>query len=148
MERLASRLHPAAVVAASVISVVFCLVAATGCGSAGRASGSGCKSLVVRSGSMSPTIQAGWTVFYKPVNASQVRVGDLVVFKDPQDPAEKIVHRVYAIDTTATGKSFVTKGDANGAPDPWTLPATGTVRMVVAFASRHAADRQAPACKT
>jgi hypothetical protein len=30
------------------------------------------------------------------------------------------------VKTSATGRYFVTKGDANGAPDDWRVPAVGT----------------------
>ena len=84
------------------------------------------QALVVRSGSMSPTIPTGSIVFYKKVNAAKVKVGDIIVFSRPGSPNEKVTHRVYSIGTNATGKYFTTKGDANGVPDDWQIPAVGT----------------------
>ena len=84
------------------------------------------QALVVRSGSMSPTIPTGSIVFYKKVNAAKVKVGDIIVFSRPGTPSEKVTHRVYSIGRGATGPYATTKGDANGAPDDWQIPAVGT----------------------
>jgi signal peptidase I len=84
------------------------------------------QALVVRSGSMSPTIPTGSIVFYTKIPADKVKVGDVIVFNRPDVPSEKVTHRVYKIGSSATGKYFVTKGDANGAPDDWRVPAVGT----------------------
>lgn len=84
------------------------------------------QALVVRSGSMSPTIPTGSIVFYRPVQAARVRIGDVIVFSEPGKPNTKVTHRVYSIGDGPNGKYFVTKGDANGSPDPWHVPAAGT----------------------
>ena len=84
------------------------------------------QALVVRSGSMSPAIPTGSLVFYKKVQASQLKVGDIIVFNEPGTTNTKVTHRIKAIRTGPTGTYFVTKGDANGIPDPWRVPATGT----------------------
>jgi signal peptidase I len=84
------------------------------------------QALVVRSGSMAPTIPTGSIVFYRPVPASQVKVGDVIAFSEPGSPGTRVTHRVYEIQHGSTGTYFVTKGDANGAPDDWQVPAVGT----------------------
>jgi len=84
------------------------------------------QALIVRSGSMSPTIPTGSIVFYTKIPANQVKVGDIIVFNKPGDPNEKVTHRVYKIGQSATGLYFITKGDANGTPDDWRVPAVGT----------------------
>jgi signal peptidase I len=84
------------------------------------------QALVVRSGSMSPTIPTGSIVFYRQRDASKVKVGDVIVFAKPGQPNEKVTHRVYQIGSSPTGRYFVTKGDANAAPDDWRVPALGT----------------------
>lgn len=84
------------------------------------------QALVVRSGSMSPTIPTGSVVFYRPVQASQVKVGDVILFNEPGQTNKRVTHRVYAIQNGGSGKYFETKGDANGSPDPWRVPAVGT----------------------
>jgi len=84
------------------------------------------QALIVRSGSMSPTIPTGSIVFYTKIDSSQVKVGDVIVFSKPGATNEKVTHRVYKIGTNATGRYFITKGDANGTPDDWQVPAVGT----------------------
>lgn len=84
------------------------------------------QALIVRSGSMSPTIPTGSIVFYRKIDASKVKVGDVIVFAKPGDPNEKVTHRVYQVGQSATGEYFITKGDANGTPDDWRVPAVGT----------------------
>jgi signal peptidase I len=84
------------------------------------------QALVVRSGSMSPTIRTGSIVFYKKMNADKVKVGDIIVFDKPGQTNEKVTHRVYKISNGPTGRYFTTKGDANGTPDSWRVPAVGT----------------------
>ena len=84
------------------------------------------QALIVRSGSMSPTIPTGSIVFYRKIAASKVKVGDVIVFTKPGDPSERVTHRVYKIGQSPTGPYFETKGDANGAPDDWRVPAVGT----------------------
>jgi len=84
------------------------------------------QALIVRSGSMSPTIPTGSIVFYTKISSAKVKVGDIIAFSKPGDPTEKVTHRVYQIGHGATGEYFVTKGDANGTPDDWRVPAVGT----------------------
>lgn len=84
------------------------------------------QALVVRSGSMSPTIPTGSVVFYRKVDASKVKVGDIIVFDKPGQQNEKVTHRVFKISNGPTGRYFTTKGDANGAADDWRVPAVGT----------------------
>ncbi len=83
------------------------------------------QALVVRSGSMAPTIPTGSIAFYRRVAAAEVKVGDVIVFSKPGDPNERVTHRVYEIAHDGTGPYFLTKGDANGAPDDWHVPAVG-----------------------
>jgi len=84
------------------------------------------QALVVRSGSMAPTIPTGSVVFYHRVAAAKVKVGQIIVFNRPGQANERVTHRVYKIGTGPTGHYFQTKGDANGAPDDWRIPAVGT----------------------
>ena len=83
------------------------------------------QALVVRSGSMAPTIPTGSVVFYDKIDAADVKVGQVIVFSKPGDPSERVTHRVVQIGTGSTGRFFTTKGDANGAPDDWRVPAVG-----------------------
>jgi signal peptidase I len=84
------------------------------------------QALVVRSGSMAPTIPTGSVVFYRKVAADKVTVGQIIVFDRPGQTGERVTHRVYKISNGPTGRYFETKGDANGSPDGWRIPAVGT----------------------
>jgi signal peptidase len=84
------------------------------------------QALVVRSGSMAPTIPTGSMVFYTKRDAAKVKVGDIIVFAKPGQPNEKVTHRVFEVGTGPSGRYFITKGDANGAIDDWRIPAVGT----------------------
>ncbi|MGH3001017.1 MAG: signal peptidase I, partial [Gaiellaceae bacterium] len=68
----------------------------------------------------------GSIVFYTKIPATKVKVGDVIVFQKPGDPNEKVTHRVFKIGQSSTGQYFITKGDANGTPDDWRVPAVGT----------------------
>jgi signal peptidase len=80
----------------------------------------------VLGGSMSPTIRLGSLAVMRPVDAGDVRVGDIIIFGRSQGPPTFVTHRVVAIDRTRLGPVFLTKGDANGARDGWYVPAVGT----------------------
>src|SRR5947209_5709171 len=45
------------------------------------------QALVVRSGSMAPAIPTGSIVFYRPVAATRVKKGDVIVFDEPGQAA-------------------------------------------------------------
>jgi signal peptidase len=83
------------------------------------------QALVVRSGSMAPTIPTGSVVFYHRVAATNVKVGQVIVFSRPGQSSERVTHRVFKIASSPAGRYFVTKGDANGAVDDWRVPAVG-----------------------
>jgi signal peptidase len=83
------------------------------------------QSFYVRSGSMSPTIPVGALVIAVPVSADELRAGDVIVFERPDRPGTKVVHRIHAVEQSPSGRVFITKGDANGSPDSWQIPATG-----------------------
>jgi signal peptidase len=84
------------------------------------------QALVVRSGSMEPAIPTGSVVFYHRVPAEQVKVGEVVVFSEPGQANKQVTHRIFQIKSGQTGRYFITKGDANGVPDAWRVPAVGT----------------------
>ena len=80
----------------------------------------------VRSGSMRPTIDVGAMVVLTKTDASQLDVGDIITFDNPDKPGTLVTHRIAGIEQTATGRVFTTKGDANSTQDAWKVPATGT----------------------
>lgn len=88
----------------------------------------------VLSGSMTPKIPIGAAVVDRDVPATQLQVGDVITFQEPGRPGVYITHRVVAVEQNGAAIQVATKGDANGARDPWALPyaPTDTV-FVVAF---------------
>jgi signal peptidase len=83
------------------------------------------KALVVYSGSMEPTIPVGSVVILTPVQASQVKVNDVITFQRPDNKSELVTHRVIAIESGPQGQQWVTKGDANSTADAWRVTAAG-----------------------
>jgi signal peptidase I len=79
----------------------------------------------VRSGSMSPAIPVGALVVATRASAGDLQPGDVIVFHRPDRPQMMVVHRIAAVEESASGPVFVTQGDANGSPDGWQVPATG-----------------------
>jgi signal peptidase len=78
------------------------------------------KLYTVQSGSMAPAIPAGSLVVSKP--ADDYRVGEVITFKAEKDkfvknPKYTTTHRIHEIKETETEIEYVTKGDANDAPD-------------------------------
>ena len=79
----------------------------------------------VRTGSMAPAIPVGALVVATRAAAEDLHPGDVIVFQRPDRPGMMVVHRVDAVEQRASGPVFITKGDANGSPDSWEVPASG-----------------------
>ena len=76
--------------------------------------------------SMSPTINYGGLVLTYRAPFSSLRVGDIVVFHDPEGNPATVVHRIVWAGTCGGQVCYRTKGDNNAtnpAPDPWNLTA-------------------------
>ncbi|MGA2284151.1 MAG: signal peptidase I [Candidatus Dormibacteria bacterium] len=87
----------------------------------------------VVTGSMQPTIPIGSLVATERLPASQLQVGNILVFPDPNDTKLTIVHRIVWLSHDQSGDVLVrTKGDYNALPDSWTLkrPATSDADRV------------------
>jgi len=73
--------------------------------------------LVVSSGSMRPTLEVGDLIIVKRIDPSQLNYGfsdgDIIVFKNPNDPKELIVHRLVSVTLKNGIYEFKTHGDAN-----------------------------------
>jgi signal peptidase I len=86
----------------------------------------------VLTGSMRPTFGPGWAIITKPIPVSDVRPGDIVLFKPPGDAAQ-YAHRVVTVSGSPAHPVITTKGDANPVPDAWHARLNGaTVPEVVA----------------
>lgn len=88
------------------------------------------KSLTVMSGSMEPTISTGDVVVARQTSPMDVRVGDIVTFRDPLNTERLITHRVREMHVQGDDVVFVTKGDANTGEEQWALPKEGTIGRV------------------
>ena len=93
--------------------------------------GTGNPILAVASESMEPVLYRGDLIIIEGVkNISDIHVGtkdsanpgDIIIFHEPQDSGELIVHRaVERIDNGDGTYSFKTKGDNNPGRDGWTV---------------------------
>jgi signal peptidase I len=89
----------------------------------------------VLSGSMKPYFSPGDIVVVTPEPTSQVRVGQVISYHIPVGDHHVQSHRVIKVVRGGDHPLVRTKGDANGAPDPWTARLNGDtawqVRAVV-----------------
>lgn len=77
----------------------------------------GAKPLVFRSGSMSPSIATGALGVSLPVEAQEIRTGDIISVENAA--GVRITHRVVTSEMAANGTAALTlKGDANAVIDP------------------------------
>jgi signal peptidase len=81
----------------------------------------GYQPVAVYSGSMRPTLGVGSLAVDRVAPAQNVRVGDVITFDDPFVKGRLVTHRVVRIVQTKNGLAYLTKGDANGARDPWAI---------------------------
>lgn len=84
--------------------------------------------VVIRGGSMSPTIPIGGLVDVRHVAPGDLRVGDVVTIKAIDGVLD--THRITRIIQLPAGISVETKGDANQDPDPVLSPASAIVGRV------------------
>jgi signal peptidase I len=75
----------------------------------------------VLSGSMEPNVPKGAMVVAEQVPIGQLRVGDIMLFNAPLAGHPPVVHRIHQILEIDGDRAFRTKGDANDAPDAWTI---------------------------
>jgi len=73
------------------------------------------KIMVVQSGSMEPTIKMGSLVIVKP--ESDYKIGNVITFGPVTKTKAPTSHRIYDIKVINGEPVYVTKGDANNAPD-------------------------------
>ncbi len=73
------------------------------------------KVLTVLSGSMEPAIKTGSVVLVKPV--SNYKIGDIITFGAISKTKTPTTHRIYETKVVDGKPVYITKGDANNAPD-------------------------------
>ncbi len=80
----------------------------------------GFRPMVVRSGSMRPTLRVGDIVVTEWIRADRIRPGDIVTFAAGADGTRLVTHRVQQVRRRAGTVEVETKGDANVDPEHWT----------------------------
>jgi signal peptidase len=74
------------------------------------------KVLAVLSGSMEPSVHTGSIVVVKP--SEFYKIGDVITFGKISKRNTPTTHRINEVkNSTSTGLTYITKGDANNAPD-------------------------------
>ena len=73
------------------------------------------KFMIVQSGSMEPNIKLGSIVLVKPVD--DYKIGDVITFGPYSKTKAPTTHRIYDIKVEGGAPVYITKGDANNAPD-------------------------------
>ena len=91
----------------------------------------GYRSLTVVSGSMEPTLGTGSVVIDEVISPLDARPGDIVTFQDPLRPRQ-LTHRLQKMRVEGDTAYMVTLGDANDAPERWTVQTDGEIGRVVA----------------
>jgi len=71
--------------------------------------------MTVLSGSMEPTIKTGAVVVVKP--EADYKIGDIITFGLNTKTQTPITHRIHDIKVVGGNAVYITKGDANNAPD-------------------------------
>lgn len=80
----------------------------------------GQKALIVRSGSMQPTINVGDLIRVKP--QQNYNVGDIIAFRDIAKSSITVTHRITAVKSQNGQTYYQTKGDANEEADFSLIP--------------------------
>lgn len=75
----------------------------------------GYRPYIVMSGSMEPALPVGGLVVVRPLAAEKIQRGDIITYRSGENSLT--THRVDRLETDG-GRRFITKGDANNAPDP------------------------------
>ena len=85
---------------------------------------------IVRSSSMEPAMRAGSLAMMLPIEAEDVKVGDIIAFEPPWDPDVIVSHRVIGVRYDEQ-ISFDTKGDATEDSAPYYVPARNVHGTVI-----------------
>ncbi len=75
---------------------------------------------IVQSGSMEPEIKTGSLIVMRPTEDYQV--GDIITFYFERGDQVPTTHRIVEVNEVGRSISYLTKGDANNAPDPRPIP--------------------------
>lgn len=85
----------------------------------------GAQPYTILTGSMRPSLPPGTLVVVKPVDATEINVGDVITYQLESGKDVVVTHRVVEQGLDADRRPvFRTQGDANPSPDPsWVRPA-------------------------
>jgi signal peptidase I len=87
----------------------------------------GYRPVVVRSGSMVPTIAIGDVVILEQVRAGDVQPGEIVTLDDPYGGGESITHRTRSVSSVDGRLVLETRGDANAVSEYRSMPADALI---------------------
>jgi len=87
------------------------------------------KVLTVLSGSMAPAIKMGSVVVVKP--ADNYKIGDIITFGEISKTKTPTTHRIYEMKVQGSQPVYITKGDANNAPDQREITAKEIIGKVL-----------------
>ena len=107
-----------------VVVTLAVLVCVLGIGSllaVSLANHAGYQALGMKTGSMRPAINPGDLVIARAVRPADIRNGDIITFRSPLGSHAPYTHRVVRTIAGPDGPQFTTRGDANPAPDIWTV---------------------------
>jgi signal peptidase len=90
----------------------------------------GGQSLTVRTASMGPALPAGSVAVVRPRPATEITVGDVVAVVDLEPVTGANVIRIHRVTEVRPGPAFVTKADAETAPDPGPVAATAVTGVL------------------
>lgn len=88
------------------------------------------RAMSVLSGSMEPALEVGDLVITRVVPPGELAAGDVVTYREPERD-RYVTHRVQSIVWRGDLADVITRGDANDVGEEWTVPADGTVGLVV-----------------
>jgi signal peptidase len=120
--RAAARLAGSTVTVLASVAAALAIViaAATHFSRGGQYTAFGHPVMTVLSGSMAPAIRTGDLVVDDPVTARQagsLQVGQIISVLEAPGSHTVITHRIVAVKVAGGAVGYVTKGDANNAPD-------------------------------
>ena len=90
--------------------------------------GNGCSLVIYKGRSMNPTLVEPELMEVQPIAFDSIKVGDVVLFRCPNETNKNVVHRVIKIQPGA----LRTRGDNNTSNDPYLVGPDDIIGLVVA----------------